>query len=161
MTTTETIFLTAAIGAIATVVATAIATGLDTQRETEGQTPFTDGARPSHNDGSSWTFLTNAPDYNMAPQGPVYQGPGRSETRTNFNGQIYAKRFHRGGQHNSVVNYEQSCAIQTSTKNPFANGTNNSYARAVLTATQDPTNQATALVLGPGVAPNNGLSLSC
>jgi hypothetical protein len=162
MTTTETIVFASVVGAVATVIATAVATGWDAQRQTCGQDPLVDGARPSHNAGSSWTLLTNAPNNDMAPQSEVYQGPGRSETRTNYNGQIYTKRFHRGGQHNSVVNYEQSCAIQTSTKNPFANGTNNSYARAVLNATQDPTNQATVLVLGPGVAPNNGLALcSC
>ena len=119
------------------------------------QKPTTDGARPSHNAGSSWTNTRNVPAQGWGPEPGVYQSPGRQETRSSFNGQIYTKRFHRGGQHNSIVNFEQSCAIQTSTKNPFANGTNNSYSLAVNSATQDPTNQVSSLVLGPGVAPNN------
>jgi hypothetical protein len=106
--------------------------------------------------GSSWTNTGNVGDLDMEPQSVVYSGPGSQSKRMSQNGSIFAKLFHPGGNHNSQVNYEQSYAIQTSTKNPFANGTNNSYQMAVDNATSDPTNNVNPLVLGPGVAINNG-----
>jgi hypothetical protein len=151
MTATERVLLLAAAGAVVSAVVTAMVSA----RLNENQTPTTDGARPSHNDGSSWSDPTNSDGFNYGPDNAVYQGAGRQETRSSFNGQIYSKRFHRGGQHNSIVNYEQSYAFQTSTKNPFANGNNAAYSMAVNGATQDPTNQVTSLVLGPGISPNN------
>ncbi len=151
LTATERVLLLAAAGAVVSSIVSAYVSS----RINEGQTPTTDGAAPSKNDGSSWTNPSNTDGINYGPDSQVYQGSGRQETRSSFNGQIYTKRFHRGGNPNSVNNWEQSYAIQTSTKNPFANGTNNSYSLAVNSATQDPTNQVTSLVLGPGVAPNN------
>lgn len=93
------------------------------------------------------------PDFEPA----VYAGPGSQGSRSNFNGAIWTKRFGKGGNPNAGGNggRENSWAFQTATKNPFANGNNCTYARAVTTATQDPTNQATSLVLGAGYAPNN------
>jgi hypothetical protein len=105
--------------------------------------------------GSSWTNAGYNGDLNMEPQGDVYNGPGRQSVHQNFNGQIYAKKFHPGGNPNSQQSQEHSYAFQTSTKNPFANGPYNGYQRAVDTATPDPTNNATSLVRGPGLAINN------
>lgn len=152
MTPTERAIMITVIGGVVAAVLGAYAVGkLD-----EAQVPTVDGARGSQNRGWDYTNTGNVPASNMNPDPWVTNGPGRQETTSSVNGQIFAKRWHRGGQHNSAVNYEQSSAIQTSTKNPFANGTSNTYAPAVLNATRDPTNAATALVLGPGVAPNNG-----
>lgn len=106
--------------------------------------------------GSDWTNIGTNDNYQMTPQTSVYAGaPGRQRKAGSFNGQIFTSRFHSGGNHNSQVNYEQSGSIQSATKNPFANGPNNYYAAAVNRATQDPTNQVTALVLGTGLAPND------
>jgi hypothetical protein len=119
--------------------------------------PIGNGVRQPNQSGSSWTNTGTNPIFgNMDPDASVYaNAPGRQGNRTNFNGQIFTERFKKGGPHNSRQNWENDYAFQTSTKNPFANGTNNSYARAVANATQDPTNQATSLVLGPGIAPND------
>jgi hypothetical protein len=105
--------------------------------------------------GSSWTNAGYNGDLNMEPQGDVYFGPGKQHSRVNSNGQIYSQKFHRGGNPNSVHSKEVSYAFQTSTKNPFANGTYNGYQDAVDTATSDPTNNVNALVKGPGLAINN------
>lgn len=122
----------------------------------EGVPSLGNGTRPPRSQtGSDWTNSGQNRNLQPSPDLLTYNGAGRQHNRTSANNVIYASKFHKGGNHNSPVNYEQSGAIQTSTKNPFANGTNNSYARAVNNATQDPTNQATALVLGPGIAPND------
>jgi hypothetical protein len=113
------------------------------------------GTRPPVTGGSNYTNTGYVGDLDMAPSDDVYSGPGKQSSRTSFNGHIYAKKFNKGGNHNSQVNYEQSYALQTGTKNPFANGPYNSYATAVDTATSDPTNNVNPLVLGPGVAINN------
>jgi hypothetical protein len=108
------------------------------------------------NSGSSWTNAganDNLSDTYQA--GNPYTGPGTESSRTNFNGVIWARRFNKGGNPNAPLNYERSWAFQSATKNPYANGNNCTYAHAVNNATQDPTNQATSLVLGPGIAPNN------
>jgi hypothetical protein len=152
MTALEQGLLIAVAAAIAGAVASAYIAG---RASTEGVKPLGNGATPSDNSGSAWTNTGENNNLQMTPQTTVYNGPGRQHTRASANGAIFAQKFHKGGNPNSPTNHEQSYAIQTSTKNPFANGTNNSYARAVNNATQDPTNQATALVLGPGIAPND------
>lgn len=113
------------------------------------------GTQEATTSSGEWTPIGSQPANSLAQQSEVWRGPGNQQSNSSFNGQIFTKRFNKGGNHNSTVNYERSHAFQSWTKNPFANGTNNSYAYAVANATQDPTNQATALVLGPGVAPNN------
>jgi hypothetical protein len=111
--------------------------------------------QPPTTSGSDWTNAGYNGDLNMEPQGDVYNGPGRQSVHTNFNGQIYTKKFHPGGNPNSIKRGEHSYAFQTATKNPFANGTYNGYQDAVDSATSDPTNNATALVKGPGQSVNN------
>jgi hypothetical protein len=117
--------------------------------------PLGNGTTPPNNSGSNWTNPGQNDALQPTPQTRTYNGPGRQHTHASANGQFFAAKFGQGGIPNSPVNYEQSYAFQSSTKNPFANGNNNTYARAVNNATQDPTNQATALVLGPGIAPND------
>ena len=136
-------------------VAAAIAQVWFTDRISEDSGNIRTGNKPPPNSGSSWTWAGAVGPLQMTPDTAVYQGPGNPQSNTNFNGQIFAKRFHGGGNHNTQVNYEQSYAFQTWSKNPYNNGTNATYATAVANATQDPTNQATALVLGPQIAPNN------
>jgi hypothetical protein len=105
--------------------------------------------------GSSWTNAGYNSDLDMEADTDVYFGPGKQHQRVSFNGQIFAQQFHRGGNPNSQQSGEKSYAFQTATKNPFANGTYNGYQNAVDGATSDPTNNATALVRGPGLAINN------
>lgn len=140
--------------AVSAVVFIAIQAYFTTQHVTKSK-PLSNGTPPPNTSGSAWTNIGTDDNYQMTPQQAVYNGPGRQAQRASSRGQIFAAKFHPGGNHNSSVNYEQSNAIQTSTKNPFANGTSNTYAWAVNRAGQDPTNQVTALVLGPGVAPND------
>jgi hypothetical protein len=105
--------------------------------------------------GSSWTNTGYNGDLSMATDGDVYYGPGRQHPRISNNGQIFASKFHRGGNPNSQHSGEVSYAFQTATKNPFANGTYNGYQNAVDSATSDPTNNVNRLVLGPNQAVNN------
>jgi hypothetical protein len=147
------LFLTAAGAVVFTVVSAATTAQL--QGPAPNQKPLRNGVTPPNNSGSSWTNAGGNDALQPTPDRLASNGPGRQHTHANANGVLFASKFNQGGNPNSPVNYEQSYAFQTSTKNPFANGNNNTYARAVNNATQDPTNQATALVLGPGIAPND------
>jgi type II secretory pathway pseudopilin PulG len=150
--TEKIVLITALTAAIAAVVQAYIG-----NRITEDSRSIPVGPQQPNNSGSEWTNAGANPNLNMNPQSRVYQGPGNQQSNSSYNGQIFTKRFNPGGNHNAggTGGREQSYAFQTWTKNPFANGNNTTYAGAVNSATQDPTNQVSSLVLGPGVAPND------
>lgn len=110
---------------------------------------------------TSYTARSNSLALNLDPDPDTFSGGTGNPQSHDSNGHVYTKRFTKGGNPNSAVNYEQSFAIQSATKNPFANGPNNSYARAVNAAPIDPSNQATTAIYGHGGAPAaEGLNLS-
>lgn len=146
-----TIILTAAVGAVVSIFIQRAISQSDANTSQESTPP---GNTPPHRSqyAGNYSDLRHVGALDMEPYPHVYGGAaaGRQGGRSNFNGHIFAHRFHRGLNPNYSANFEQSYAFQSSTKNPFANGNNCTYARAVNNATQDPTNQCTPLVLGTG-----------
>jgi len=112
---------------------------------------------PPPNSGSQWTGTGRIKSLQKTPQNSTLTAaPGKQGTHDWFNGQIVVHGWNAGSNSNAGgAQGEQSYAFQSWSKNPFNNGTNSSYRSAVDNATRDPTNAATSLVLGPGLAPND------